>query len=539
MKRTACFTLATLLATGTGLAATPGYNTDIPESILTPNHLETPLGSFELYDGIPTKESAARAYDGLYFLRAVDTFLNFQSAVSIEALRRGQVSIGADASNKVIVFDQLMDSRPLFLTGNTDTVYALAMLDLGKDGPTVVEIPKGAGPGTLDDAFQRFVVDMGAPGPDAGKGGTYLILPPDYQGDLKPTPNTRKDPQTVKVKIGGKEREVWIARSPSYVNWLILRGFLVDGKPDAAAKMWRTGLKIYPLAKADKPPRMVYINGSGKPFNTILPTDESYFDYLWQVLQKEPIGFIDPELRGMAGAIGIVKGKPFQPTQRQKQILAQAVAFGNAASRTLAFRPVDPRARIFEDRHWYLAFVGKDYRWLDGDGHRGRNLDARTAFYYIGTVNTPAMAVEIPGAGSNYGMAFTDAKGDALRGEKLYRLHLPANVPAKQFWSVVLYDPQTRSQLQTSQPFPSINSQRDKEHLQYNEDGSIDLYFSPEPPKGKKSNWIQTVPGKSWFAVLRLYGPLEPWFEKRWKPGDIEAVNIEDRNKLNISTPSQ
>ncbi len=501
---------------------TKGYNTEIPGSIMTPNRLNTPLGAFDFYDGVPTKKTAVHVYEKLDFLRATDVFLDFLPAVSIEALRRGQASIGADASNKVIVFDQLMDSNQLFLTGNTDTVYALAMLDLEKDGPTVVEIPRGAGPGTLDDAFQRFIVDMGAPGPDRGRGGLYLILPPDYQDDLKPTPNTIEDPRTVQVKIAGKTRDVWVAQSPSYVNWLILRGFLVNGKPDAASKMWRTGLKVYPLAEAADPPKMEFINGSKKSFNTILPTDITYFQYLWHVLQKEPIDFIDPELRGMAGAIGIVKGKPFKPDQRMKEILSQAVSFGNAAARTLSFRPRDERARIFPDRQWYAGFVGKDYRWLDGDGRRGRNLDARIAFFYMAIVNTPAMALEIPGVGSNYGMEYTDKDGNILKGDRTYKLHLPPNVPAKDFWSIVLYDPETRSQLQTSQPFPSRNSKRNK--LIYNKDGSIDLYFGPKPPRGKKANWIGTVPGKSWFAVLRLYGPLESWFRKAWKPGDIELL---------------
>ena len=241
-------------------------------------------------------------------------------------------------------------------------------------------------------------------------------------------------------------------------------------------------------------------------------------------MDKEPLDLIGPELRGQAGAIGIAKGQSFNPDERMKNILGDAVAFAVAASRVLAFRPRDERAKVFPDRNWYLAFVGNDYRWLDGDGMRGRNLDARIAFFYIATVNTPAMAVQIPGAGSNYAMEYTDNNGDVLKGSENYVLHLPANIPAKNFWSVTIYDPQTRSQLQTDQKYPSKNNKRDK--LVFNKDGSIDLYFGPEKPKDKKkaANWIETVPGKGWFAVLRLYGPLEPWFEKTWKPDDIKLV---------------
>ncbi|HEC07312.1 MAG TPA: DUF1254 domain-containing protein, partial [Thiolapillus brandeum] len=289
------------LVAGTAAAAsapetpTPGYNHPIPESLLTPDHVKTSIGELKFLDGMPEPATRQKVYDHLDFMRGMDVFLNFVPAASLEAMRRGHLELGATEANHVLVFNKLMDSNALFLTGNTDTVYASAILDLERDGPTVVEIPPGAGPGTVNDAFFRFVVDMGAPGPDRKKGGMYLILPPDYQGDLKPTPNTAKDPYTVKVKIAGKERNVWVAQSRSYINWLILRGFLVDGKPEAAARMWKAGLKIYPLARADNPPEMKYLDVSGRVFNTIHANDFGFFEEVWQVLQKEPLDFIDPE----------------------------------------------------------------------------------------------------------------------------------------------------------------------------------------------------------------------------------------------------
>jgi len=502
--------------------ATPGFNQKIPEKVMTANEVKTRLGTLKFYDGIPTEDTLKTVYDNLDFSRGVEVFLNFIPATSIEAMRLGFKDLGADAFNKVVVFDDLMDSNSLFLTGNTDTVYAGAILDLEKTGPTVIEVPPGAGPGTLNDAFFRFVVDMGAPGPDRKKGGTYIILPPHYKGDLKPTPNTFKDNSSVKVKVGNEERDVWIAQSRSYTNWLILRGFLVDGKPDVAAKMWRDGLKIYPLSKAANPPKMTYINASGKAFNTIHANNIEFYHELATVLDKEPIDFIDPELRGQAAAIGIVKGKPFAPDARMKKILTDAVAVGNATARAISLRPRDPSAYLFKGKQWYTGFVGKDYRWLNGDGKAGRNLDARTLFFYSATVNTPAMALEIPGVGSNYAFATADKNGKILYGEKNYKLTIPAKVPAKDFWSIVVYDPQTRSELQTSQAYPSKNNKRDK--LVYNKDGSVDLYFGPKPPKGKEANWTQTVPGKAWFVLFRLYGPLEPWFKKTWQLNDFEEV---------------
>lgn len=501
------------------------YKTDIPTKILTPNHVDSRIGDLEFYDGMPTRETLDKVYDNLDFMRGVDVFLNFIPATSIEGMRLGMLELGLDDYNKVVVMEDLMDAKSLFLTGNASTVYASAILDLERDGATVVEVPAGAGPGTVNDAFFRFVVDMGAPGPDAKKGGMYIILPPDYKGDLKPTLNGmqyRDKDRRVNVMVGGIHKKVWIAKSRSYSNWLILRGFLVDGKPESAAKMWKEGLKIYPLKDAKNPKSMVYINGSNKEFNTIHANNYEFYEELSAVIQKEPISFIDPELRGQAAAIGIVKGKPFTPDARLKSILEDAVKVGNATARSIGLSPRDKNAYLYEGKQWYTGFVGKDYRWLDGDGNQGRNMDARTLFFYTATVNTPAMALEIPGVGSNYAFGTRDSKGAILHGEKNYVLHINADVPAKDFWSIVVYDPQTRSMLQTDQPYPNKNSQKDK--LIYNEDGSVDLYFGPNAPEGKEANWIQTVSGKAWVTLFRTYGPLEPWFDKTWQLNDFERI---------------
>ncbi|MCW1923900.1 DUF1254 domain-containing protein [Luteolibacter arcticus] len=502
MKTTTLFLALTLGPSSVWAQKTPGYNHKIPEQIMTPDTVETRIGTLKFFDGLPSKDTTRRVYDNLDFMRGVEAFLNFVPAASIEGIRRGMVEQGATKPNQCLMFEELLDSSPLLLTGNTDTVYASVILDLEKDGPTVVEIPPGCGPGTVNDAYFRFVVDMGAPGPDRGKGGKYLILPPGYKGE---------------VPSGYHE-----ARSPSYVNWLILRGFLVDGKPDAAARNFREGLKVYPLSQAGSPPAMEFINGSRKAFNTVHANNFEFYEELAHVIAREPIEFIDPELRGLASSIGIRKDKPFKPDARMKTILTEAVAVGNATARALIFETRDREAYYYENSRWKAAFVGGDYQWLSEGGVGGRNLDARTLFFYQATVNTPAMVLKIPGVGSQYAYTEQDTEGSYLDGSKHYRLNIPANVPAKDFWSVVLYDPQTRSELQTSQTFPSKNNKRDQ--LVANADGSVELNFGPTAPAGKESNWIQTVPHKGWYTILRLYGPLEPWFEKTWRPGEIEPV---------------
>lgn len=477
-----------------------GYNTAIPSSIMTPDEVDTRLGKLEFFDGIPTQETADKVMENLLFLRGVETFLNGVPAASIEAIRLGLIGMGVEEAHHLVVTDKLMDSMPLFLTPNTDTVYAFTTFDLEKTGPLVIEVPPGMGPGTVNDAYFRFVVDMGAPGPDRGQGGKYLILPPGYEGEAP--------------------EEYFAARSPSYINALVLRGFLVDGKPDAAAKVFSEQVKIYPLAEEDNPPEMVIISGSGVNYNTIHSNDYGFYQELAHVINKEPLDFIDLETRGLFSSIGIQKGKPFNPDPATKKTLTEAAAVANATARAIAFRTPYEEAYFYENSTWQAGFIGGDYQWLKDGGEGGRYLDARTMFFYIATVNTPAMVMKMIGIGSQYAGAMKDSEGNAFDGARTYKLNIPANVPANDFWSLVVYDPQTRSNLQTGNPFPSINSKRNP--LAENSDGSVDIYFGPEAPAGKENNWIETVPGKSWFVILRLYGPLDPWFDKTWQPGEIE-----------------
>lgn len=506
--------LMSTMATAQEEKATPGYNHNIPEKIMTPDTVETSLGTLNFFDGMPDDTTVETLYDNLDRMRGVEAFLNGVPATSIEGLRLGAVEMGADAPNKFVILDRLLDSSPLFLTGNTDTVYCMTFLDLKKDGSTVVEIPANCGPGTVNDAYFRFVVDMGAPGPDRGAGGKYLILSPDYDGPLDPPEGGTE------AMIDGEK--YFVAKSTSYVNWLILRGFLVDGKPDAATAMFKQGLKVYPLSQKSNPPAMQFISGSRKSWNTIHANNFEFYEELHTVIEREPVEMLDPELRGIFAAIGIEKGKPFNPDARMKKLLTDAVAIGNATARAIVFRPRLDDVFLYPDSAWSTGFVGGDYRWLKDGGKGGRYLDARTLFFYQATVNTPAMVLKMPGKGSQYASSAKDQNGDYFDGAKTYKLHMPPNVPAKDFWSIVIYDPQTRSELQTGQTFPSKNNKRD--NLTVNADGSVDLYFGPKAPNGKESNWIQTVPSKGWYTLLRLYGPLQPWFDKTWRPGEIELV---------------
>ena len=469
-------------------------------AISIPDKVETAIGTLDFFDGVPTDATVTALYENLDRMRGMDVFLDNIGAVSMYSVRKGLADAGAEGANRIALFKQLLDSETLVVTANTSTLYAYTYTDLAKDGPTVIDIPPGM-LGFLNDAWQRFVGDMGVTGPDKGQGGKYLVVPPGYTGDipdgyflLKPSTNR---------------------------NFLFLRGSIAKGLEPAVENI-TSKLKVYPLKDAANPAATEFVNMSNKPFNTVFPSNFNYFEILDEVVQEEPIGAISAEVRGEIAAIGIVKGQAFAPDDRMKALLTEAATLGSATARAITYQPRIAGVNIYPDDPksiWSTAFADKNTSF-EADGTMG--LDARVLYYYNAGGVTPAMAATSPGQGSDYALAVLDADKQAFDGSKTYKLTLPKDVPVKDFWAVTLYDTQTRSQLQTGQTFPTIGSQT--EGVVQNDDGSWDVYFAPEAPQGKEGNWLQTVPGKSWFTILRMYGPLEPWIEKTWRPGEIEAV---------------
>jgi hypothetical protein len=472
--------------------------TEMPAGITAPAEVKTRLGTLRTKDGFPDKATLEKVFDNLDFQRGVQTVLTAMPAASLSAMRKGLRGLGPD-NQTVVMFEELMDSRTLFLTANTTTIYSLVWLNC-KDGPLVIEVPPDV-LGPIDDFWFHWVSDVGITGPDKGKGGKYLMLPPGY---------------TDAVPEG-----YFVLRPPTFNNLMFFRGFVVDGSTAPAVANAKKNLRIYPLAKKDNPPEMNFVNASGKYFNTIHSLDYSFFEEVNQVVQEEPNAAMDPETLGLLASIGIEKGKPFKPDARMKKILTEAAAVGNITARTLAYKSRIPEAYFYKNSAWNTPFIGGSYRFLKDDNYV-RDLDARTFFFFYATGITPAMAMKIIGKGSAYAAAFVDAKGDPLDGGKTYKVHLPPNVPEKNFWSFTLYDTQSRSMLQTDQQFPSVGSLT--KGIKKNADGSYDLYFGPKAPAGKENNWVQTMPGKGWSTLLRLYSPLKPWYDKTWRPSEIELV---------------
>jgi hypothetical protein len=296
--------------------------------------------------------------------------------------------------------------------------------------------------------------------------------------------------------------------------------------------------KVRPQANPQAPPTK-FVEGSGKSFNTIPPNDFSFFEMVNELVQLEPATSLDPELLGQLAAIGIVKGKPFKPDARMREILTDAAAVGNGAGRALNWHGSEyPGWAYYPGSMWanMLWQGGYDFQtpppMVTKEGIKpfpptgARTLDSRTAFYYAYTMDSPGMIMRLPNVGSQYLMGFTDADKNPFDGAKTYRVTLPPKIPAEKFWSFTVYDNQTRSMLQTPQRYPRAGSQTYPSPAAVaNSDGSTTIYFGPsKPADAKDGNWIQTMPGKGWFLLLRLYSPEESFFAKTWRPSEIELV---------------
>jgi len=507
-------------------------------SISTPEELDSRLGTLEFVDGVPSNETAERVYDHLDFVHALNVYLDGFAGASTYAIRKGFHEVGVE-DNQILIFSELMGAESVFLTANADTVYYLGVIDL-TSGPMVVETPPQA-LGVFDDMWWGWIIDFGLPGPDRGEGGRFLLVPPGYDGSLP-------------------DSGYHVGHSRTSRALLLGRSFLADDDPAPTVATIKSTLKVYPYASGGagtsvatllgggdalpappaQVPETVFVEGSGKAFNTVPPSDFGFFELMNEVVQDEPAGSTNAELLGQLAAIGIVKGQPFEPDERMRRVLEDAAAVGAATSRALFF---DSRAS--EEFGYYEGSAWFNMLWVGGytfetppplvteEGIRAlpatgiRKLHSRTSFLYAATGVSPAMCMRLTGIGSQYLMAVKDVAGNPLDGAKTYRLTLPPDIPAARFWSVTLYDNETRSMLETPQRFPRAGSQSyPTPAATANGDGSTTISFGPERPEDSPvGNWIQTVEGKGWFPILRLYSPLAPFFDKSWRPGELEILN--------------
>jgi hypothetical protein len=473
---------------------TPGGFKPAPET------METRFGTLEFPGGYPTEETVQKVFDEMDLQRATQLYLDMYPALSMHGLLKGVVrDYGIRDCSDVFVTANRLDSNALFLTGNTESLYAFIVVDLKADGPTVIEVPPGV-MGPFDDHNFLFVFDIGPTGKDQGKGGKYLVLPPDYKGD---------------VPDG-----YFVFRSPTYWNFSFIRANAATvGFGENALKYYRENTRVYPLKSGPRKTRVKDV--TGMPINTLVPEDASAFKWVHEIISVEPAEAFGKELLGRLASLGIEKGKPYQPDARMQQIFDKAAEQGVAMSRVIAFESRKPEARVYPNRMWESPFIGNSSTF-DPKGYL--DFEARTTFHFTADGITPAMAAQMPeGKGSRYQTTYKDGKGKYLDGSKTYKMNMPPKVPVALFWSVVVYDPWTRCELQ-SEPYPSLSSQSDPAP-KANANGSIDVYFAPEKPQGvSKQNWIKTLPDRGFFVYIRYYGPLKAFNEKTWVPNDVELV---------------
>ncbi|MGC4013458.1 MAG: DUF1254 domain-containing protein [Luteolibacter sp.] len=469
-------------------------------------HAEAPMSPLmkQLNNGnwLP-QEEAESLRDELYYQRAVQCYMSMLPALNVIGMRDGSEKEFGGGYNVLPIWKDRMDSRCWVPTPNADVIYSMSYLDLKKDGPLVVAAPPNV-IGMFTDFFQRTITDVGAIGPDRARGGLYLLLPPNYDG---PRP-----------------QGYFTFQSPTNNVFLFFRTIMKkgEGKPDPAPAVANAEqTRVYPLWASEKEVKpMNFPNASGKRLDMMYPIDNTYWTKMKEFVDYEPISAIDMQVRGALASIGIVKGQPFNPDARQKELLKKAVE--TAPKMILAMRQLgrpDKRQLYYKDRQYENAWAGstsEDYQesYLD--------IDLQAAYYQYVYSSAPAMAMRTINAGSKYPFTPRDSKGDFLNGSGTYKLHLPPDPPAALFWAVTAYNITDGTMPETKQLLPSTNGYYD---IPKNADGSIDIWFGPEKPAGvADAAFIETIPGRNFLVALRLYGSGVEFYDQTWKPDDVVKV---------------
>ena len=449
--------------------------------------------------GYPNARTVQRGYDEADLNRAVQAYRFFYPSVSGIALFKGMRAAGV-LDNKVF---GVLDAKPQHVgfTLNSDTPYAPVLLDLTA-GPISIEIPPGPLVVVTIDIHQRWVADMGLPGVDAGNGGKHLIVPATYKGKLPAGYHVHR----------------------AYANHVMVavRSIPTDGNVEAAVARIKT-IKVRPLNAPAGFTDPEWPDLTAKSQDTTPLKYERTIDYwkvLHEVLDTEPVLNSHRAYYGELAALGIVTGKPFAPDARMTKILERAAQLGNAQMRVQAFADRRPDRVVWPDRKWEWAGLRPENGGFSTPSYT--DLDARELWFYQAIVASPAMFRRDPKAGSLYWLGVRDSSGTYLDGGKSYKLTVPQPVPGKLFWSVTVYDAETRSQISTDQGKAALRSLFELKDIAGAP--TAELYFGPKAPPGKEGQWIKTIPGKGWFAYIRIYGPEAPAFDGSWKPGDFEKL---------------
>ena len=452
--------------------------------------VKTHIGDLTFEGGYPSAETQQKLLDEMDFQRATQAYLWALPIVNLAEWGKAHKEVFKVEAGQLVSYLSFKEKLGI-LTPNYTTPYVAAFADLDKTGPMVLELPKATLAGMVLDSWQRSLTDLGVVGPDKGKGGKYLILGPDHE-DVSPSGYTVLRSRTRGVFIGVR---------------------IID--KDNVDKII-SQLKSYPYGKEQA--ALPVVPAGDHDWSQMPPRGLEFWKRLGAVLSKEEVEERDRFVLAQLRPLGIEHGKQFLPNERQKKILTEAARVGEMMAK------VNTYSRRFEKPMWEGA-RWKDILSVNTQQRVGNHeqLDERAAYFYEAVAISEAMRTTKPGVGQRYVAVYQDKDGGWLVGGSTYRLHVPANPPVNQFWSVTVYDENTRQMLVNGTK--QIDKSSRSEGLKKNTDGSVDIYFGPKAPKGFENNWIQTNAGKGWFPLFRFYGPTEAFFDKSWKLSDIEKTN--------------
>lgn len=444
---------------------------------------------------LPSKESIPVLFDEMDFQQATQCYLWGLPIVAFAEWQQQHYKTFKATSNDLVLYNSY-DDRLGILTANATTPYIMTFIDLAANGPTVIEMPAGHTAGGLADFWQREQAVIGEMGPDKGKGGKYILVPPTLK-DFK--------------------AEGYFIVPCNTVNMFF--GFRALDPDPKTTEILLKQVKIYPYAQRANPgPTKVVSPPAGKKWLGIQPSGIAYWERLHAILQNEPVEDRDRFFMAWLRNLGIERGKAFAPDERQKKILIAAAEKGQQMAMANSFSKRFKDVKHWPDKKWDYVMIIKD------PSQHAANYDEffeRTSYFYEAVTYSKAMITKIPNLGQAYLGSYYDNEGNWLDGGKNYTLNVPANPPAVNFWSITIYDSATRCLIDNPQKNADLSSRKD---LIKNTDGSVDLYFGPKAPAGKEKNWVQTLPGKHWFTYMRFYGPTTAYFDKSWKMDDIKEV---------------
>jgi len=458
--------------------------------------INTLFGTLELQHNFLTDESSEKLFDALDFQRASQAYIWSTPIVSFYTwIKEQNKNYETGQLGEFAVFQSLKEKRGI-VTANLTTPYIIQFCNLSSGG-IEIEYPAGQTASAFLDLWQRPIGSMGLNGPDQGKGGTYILIGPEDNI--------------------AKYQKKGITVYQSATNNIFIGMRLIDSRPEIVEK-FKSALKMGRIGE-DKV-ATVFKENIDKEWSATAPRDMEYWKMLHDIINEEPIREQDKVWMAMLEPLGIVKGKAFSPDERQTKILLQGVKMGELMLRNLQTNPrfAEP---YWEGKNWFKSF---DFTVPQITDYKVE-LDERAVWFYEAVTSTESMVNPTIGKGQVYMTVKRDSEGHLFRADKTYKLTIPKDVPVLQFWALTLYSENTRRPYDnggTEVPSTSLDSKM--EQLQYNEDGSIDLYIGNKAPEGLESNFMKTVDKDGWFVYFRLYAPTEPFFDKSFQLNDFELI---------------